>query len=80
MQVNEAARRVAQLRTTVPKALSNRFKGMLESCRPTPQPEGSDAEQSGEAEAGPPDASLSPAPLELQDKFAAITNGMPSLR
>lgn len=79
-QVIEAARRVAQLRTSVPQALSNRFKGMLESCRPTPQAEAAAAEESGGQEAGAADASISPAPIELQDRLAAVTDGIPALR
>ncbi len=71
---------MAHLRTTVPEELLNRFKDMLESCRPSLQGEDFAVEHPGGAEAGATDTAMSPAPAELQSKFAAVTNGIPSLR
>ena len=53
---------------------------MLESCRPSLQGEQFAVEHLGGAEAAETDTAMSPAPAELQSKFAAVTNGIPSLR
>lgn len=79
-QVIEAAERVSHLRTTVPAVLSEKFKGMLEGCRPVTSTAETDADGSGGARAEAEDPAQSPAPAELQGKFTAVFTGIPSLR
>ena len=80
LQVVAAARRVAELRSSVPAALSSHFSARLQACRPPPcaaEPDGVAAEQADGA--SQPDA-LSPAPAQLQSKLASITGQVPMLR
>jgi len=79
-QVIKAAERVSHLRTTVPAVLSEKFKGMLEGCRPVTSTAETHADEIGGARPEAEDAALSPAPTELQGKFTAVTTGIPSLR
>ncbi len=71
---------MAHLRTNVPEELLNKFQDKLESCRPGLQANCNAVEHPGEAETAPSDTVLSPAPAQLQSKFAAVTIGIPSLR
>ena len=81
-QVLAASQRVAGLRSTVPAALSEHLKGTLEQCRPS-TPEHAEAAAEA-AEASPvtpaPGDGMTPAPAELQGKFAGATAQIPTLR
>ena len=76
-QVLLASSRVAELRSSVPAAVLEELKGNLEQCRPPAVEQAAAALHDGAEGAN---AALSPAPAELQDKFAGATDKMPALR